>query len=226
MIKHIPNFITSLNLFSGCVGVYFAFQGSYPAAFLCIMLSAVFDFLDGFAARLLKAYSEIGKQLDSLADMVSFGFLPGALVFSVLLQSEVHFFIAFIGFLIPIFSAFRLAKFNVDERQTTSFLGLPTPANAIFWGGLIFSFTDVLIQNLYFACALAVLFCLLLVSEIPMFSLKINGFSWKENKIQYIFLLGCVVLIALMQLNAFAPIIAWYIVFSIGLKLFAKKHKK
>jgi CDP-diacylglycerol--serine O-phosphatidyltransferase len=221
---YIPNLITSLNLFTGCVGVYFAFQGNYSAAFLCIMLAAIFDFLDGFAARLLKAYSELGKQLDSLADMISFGFLPGALVFSVLSQSEVHFFVAFVGFLIPIFSAFRLAKFNVDERQTTSFLGLPTPANAIFWGGLIFSFTDVLIQYPIILSVFVFIFCLLLVCELPMFSLKIKGFSWRENKTQYIFLLGCIISIALMQLNAFAPIIAWYIVFSIVLNFRKTSH--
>ena len=224
MTKHIPNLITALNLFAGCVGVYFAFQGEYSIAFLCIMLCAVFDFLDGFTARLLKAYSEIGKQLDSLADMISFGFLPGALVFSVLSAGGLHFFTAFIGFLIPVFSAFRLAKFNVDERQSTSFLGLPTPANAIFWGGLIFSFSDVLVQYPIILSIFVFIFCLLLVSELPMFSLKTKGFSWRENKTQYIFLLGCIALIALMRLNAFAPIIAWYIVFSIALSF--RKEKK
>ena len=222
-MKHIPNFITSFNIFSGCVGVYFAFQGNYSAAFLCIMLAAVFDFLDGFAARLLKAYSEIGKQLDSLADMISFGFLPGTLVFSVLSVSEAHFFVAFVGFLIPIFSALRLAKFNIDERQTTSFLGLPTPANAIFWGGLIYSYSAFLTESPLFICLFVLISCLLLVSELPMFSLKIKGISWKENKIQYIFMIGSIALIWVMQLNAFAPIIVWYIVFSIVLN-FKKKE--
>ena len=223
-MRHIPNFITSLNLFTGCVGIYFAFEGNFLAALLCIMIAAVLDFLDGFAAHLLKAYSEMGKQLDSLADVVSFGVLPGALVFSVLSTSELHGYFAFVGFLIPVFSALRLAKFNVDERQTSSFLGLPTPAHAIFWGGMIFSFADVLTQNPLFLCALVVVFCLLLVSEIPMFSLKIKGFSWRENKTQYIFLAGCVVLFAVMQLNAFAPIIAWYIVLSILGNLFGRKN--
>jgi len=220
----IPNFITALNLFTGCVGIYFAFEGNFFAAFACIMLASVFDFLDGLAARLLKAYSEIGKQLDSLADAVSFGVLPGALVFAVLAQSEISFYFAFVGFLIPVFSALRLAKFNVDERQTSSFFGLPTPANAIFWGGFVYSFAEVLRQHPLFLGALVVVFCLLLVSEIPMFSLKIKGFSWRENKTQYIFLAGCVVLLAVMQLDAFAPIIAWYIVLSILGNLFGKKN--
>ena len=227
-MKHIPNFITALNLFTGCVGIYFAFEGNFFATFLCIVLASVFDFLDGLAARLLKAYSEMGKQLDSLADAVSFGVLPGALVFTVLSQNspfegDLGGSLAFVGFLIPVFSALRLAKFNVDERQTSSFFGLPTPANAIFWGGFVYSFAEVLRENPLFLGALVVVFCLLLVSEIPMFSLKIKGFSWHENKTQYIFLAGCVVLLAVMQLNAFAPIIAWYIVLSILGNLFGKK---
>jgi len=213
--KHIPNFITSLNLFTGCIGTYLAFQGNYECAFCCILLSSVFDFLDGFAARLLKAYSAIGKELDSLADVISFGLLPGAMVFSLLQQSELHYTIPFVGFLIPVFSALRLAKFNIDERQSTSFLGLPTPANAIFWGGAIYSYSVFFMFQPWILCALVLLFSALLVTEIPMFSLKVKGFSWKANKTQYIFLLGCIVLLATLREDAFAPIIAWYIFFSI-----------
>jgi len=197
------------------VGIYLAFQGNYGWAFFCILLAALFDFFDGFAARLLKAYSAIGKELDSLADVISFGLLPGVMVFSLLQQSELHCIIPFIGFLIPIFSAFRLAKFNIDERQTTSFLGLPTPANAIFWGGAIYSYSEFFIFQPWILCALALLFCTLLITEIPMFSLKVKGVSWKVNKTQYIFLLGCIILLATLRDNAFAPIIAWYIFFSI-----------
>ncbi|NDV45911.1 CDP-diacylglycerol--serine O-phosphatidyltransferase [Paludibacter sp. 221] len=214
-MKHIPNFITSLNLFVGCIAVYLGFQGNYGWAFFFILLAAVFDFLDGFAARLLKAYSAIGKELDSLADVVSFGLAPGAMAFSVLQQTELHYILPFAAFLIPVFSALRLAKFNVDERQTTSFLGLPVPANAIFWGGAIYTFYDFFVFQPWVLCALILLFCALLVSEIPMFSLKMSGFSWKKYKTQYIFILGCVALLVSLWDNAFAPIIAWYIFYSV-----------
>lgn len=216
MKKHIPNFITSLNLFSGCIAAYLGFQGLHGWAFFFILLSSVFDFLDGFAARLLKAYSNIGKELDSLADVISFGFAPGAMVFSVLQQSELHTLLPFFGFIIPVFSALRLAKFNVDDRQSTSFLGLPVPANAIFWGGALYSYTEFFAFQPWILCALALLFCILLISEIPMFSLKVKGLAWRDNKIQYIFLLGCAVLLATLWDDAFAPIIAWYIAFSIA----------
>ena len=123
MKKHIPNFITCLNLFSGCVAVYLAFNGHHEGAFIAIMLSAVFDFFDGFASRLLKAYSPMGKELDSLADMISFGLAPGAIVFSLLSTTGVGEYLPFVAFLIPIFSGLRLAKFNIDDRQTSSFIG-------------------------------------------------------------------------------------------------------
>ena len=223
-MKHIPNFITSLNLFSGSIAVYLSFQGLYSWAFFFILLAAVFDFLDGFAARLLKAYSEIGKQLDSLADVISFGLAPGALIFSVLQQTELHLLFPLVGFIIPVFSALRLAKFNTDDRQTSSFLGLPVPANAIFWGGAIYSFTDFFTLQPYVLCALVLLFSTLLVTEIPMFSLKMKNFSWKENKTQYIFLLGCIILLVFLQENAFAPIITWYIFFSISISIFCPKR--
>lgn len=221
--KKIPNTITCLNLIAGSIATYYGFMGSYGWAFFFILVAAVFDFFDGFAARLLKAYSEMGKQLDSLADVISFGLAPGAIVFSVLLKSDLPHYLAFIAFLIPAFSALRLAKFNIDERQTSSFLGLPTPANAIFWGGIIYSYSDFFIFQPWILCALVLLFCALLVTEIPMFSLKSKGFSWKENKTQYIFLFGSLVLLLTMWDNAFAPIIGWYIFFSIMINLIPKK---
>jgi CDP-diacylglycerol--serine O-phosphatidyltransferase len=223
MKKHIPNFITCLNLFSGCVGIYFAFTGEYQWAFLCILLSSVFDFLDGFAARMLKAYSPMGKELDSLADAISFGLLPGAMVFYVLSQAEIHTLVPFTGFLIPVFSALRLAKFNIDERQTSSFIGLPVPANAIFWGGLIYSHSLFLVSQPWITIGLTVVFSLLLVSELPMFSLKMKNLSWKDNKVQYCFLAVCALLLILFRPDAFAPIITAYILFSIAIKLFGKK---
>ena len=226
MKKHIPNSITCLNLFSGCIAVWLGFQGNYTGAMLAILISGVFDFLDGFAARALKAYSPLGKELDSLADVVSFGVAPGAVVFSLLSASGINEYVCFAAFLIPIFSALRLAIFNLDERQTSSFIGLPTPANAIFWSGLAFAFPKLLIANPWLLVALVVLFSLLLVANLPMFSLKVKGFSWRENSIQYIFLIGCIVLLIAFRLNAFAFIIAWYITFSIGLFLFKSKKPK
>ena len=223
MKKHIPNFITSLNLFSGCIAVLLAFQGNYQGAFIAILLSAVFDFFDGFAARLLKAYSPMGKELDSLADVVSFGVAPGVIVFSLLSKAEMHVFLPYLGFIIPVFSALRLAKFNIDERQTSSFIGLPTPANAIFWAGLIFSYSDNLVSNVWVLIALTLVFSYLLVAEIPMFALKFKNYNWKNNQIQYLFLLVTIILLAVFQLNAFAPIIGWYILLSVILSIITKK---
>ncbi len=212
--KHIPNFITCLNLFSGCVAVYFAFKGNYQTAFIAILIAGIFDFADGFAARMLKAYSPMGKELDSLADVISFGMAPGAIVFSLLSGATMYEWLPFLGFLIPVFSGLRLAKFNIDERQTSSFIGLPVPANAIFWAGIVYSFPVFLLGNLWMLLILIVLFCYFLISEIPMFSLKFKNIAWKNNQMQYIFLIGCIVLLIALQLNAFAPIISWYILLS------------
>jgi CDP-diacylglycerol---serine O-phosphatidyltransferase len=220
--KHIPNFITCLNLFSGCVAVFLAFKGNYQGAFIAILFAAVFDFLDGFAARMLKAYSPMGKELDSLADVISFGMAPGAIVFSLLAEANSNEWLPFLAFLIPVCSGLRLAKFNIDERQTSSFIGMPTPANAIFWGGLVFSYSGLLVQNYWVLIILTVLFSYLLVAEIPMFALKMKNLAWKNNQIQYIFLLVTIILLAVFQLNAFAPIIGWYILLSILTAIFRK----
>jgi CDP-diacylglycerol--serine O-phosphatidyltransferase len=211
----IPNFITSLNLFSGCIAVYLAFNGNYQGTFIAILVAAIFDFLDGFAARMLKAYSPMGKELDSLADVISFGMAPGAIVFSLLTKLNINEFLPFLAFLIPVFSGLRLAKFNIDERQTTSFIGMPTPANAIFWGGLAFSYSTFLIENGWILIVLTILFSYLLVAEIPMFALKVKNLAWKYNQTQYLFLIGCIVILVFFQLNAFAPIIGWYILLSV-----------
>lgn len=214
MKKHIPNFVTCLNLFTGCVAVWLAFNGNYEGAFIAILLSAIFDFLDGFAARLLKAYSALGKELDSLADMVSFGLAPGAIVFSMFSDMNISNWLPFAGFIITVFSALRLGKFNIDDRQTSSFIGLPTPASAILWAGLAFSYSDWLIMNVWVLIASTGIISYLLVSEIPMFALKLKSLAWKENQIQYIFLFGSILILAALQFNAFAPIIGWYITLS------------
>jgi len=213
--KHIPNFITSLNLYAGCLAIYYGFRGDYELVLLFVLLAAVFDFADGLAARLLHAYSPMGKELDSLADVVSFGVAPGILVLSMLTQSNLPYWVAFSGFIIPVFSALRLAKFNIDERQTSSFIGLPTPANALFWVGMGYSFSEVLIANPWYILAFTFIFSGLLVSELPMFSLKFKSLKWKDNQVQYIFLMVSILLIALFQANALALIIGWYILFSI-----------
>ena len=222
MKKHIPNFITCLNLFSGCVAAYLAFKGNYPGAFIAILLASVFDFMDGFAARMLKAYSAMGKELDSLADMVSFGLAPGAIVFSLLSETGINEWLPFLGFMIPVFSGLRLAKFNIDDRQTSSFIGLPVPANAIFWAGLVYSFSPFLLNTVWLLLIMVVVFSYLLISEIPMFSLKFKNITWKDNQNQFIFLIGCVLILAIFQLNAFSIIIGWYIASSIGINLIKK----
>ena len=222
-LRHIPNFITCLNLFSGCVAVWLAFNDNYEGAFLAVMLSAIFDFFDGFAARLLKAYSPMGKELDSLADMISFGLAPGAIVFSLLNETGINESLPYLAFLIPVFSGLRLAKFNIDDRQTSSFIGLPTPANAIFLSSLAFAYPDFLITHLWFLVVITLFFSYLLIAEIPMFALKLKSLAWKENQIQYVFLFGSILILAALQFNAFAPIIAWYIFLSVIYALFVNR---
>lgn len=210
-ILHVPNFITTLNLFSGSIAVYFAFQGNFEVAFFAVILAALFDFMDGFAARLFKAYSPMGKELDSLADVISFGLAPGAIAFSLLEQSTLPDWVKFSGFIIPVFSALRLAKFNIDERQSESFLGMPTPANALFWIGISYSFSPFFIGNPAITLAAILILSGLLVSEIPMISLKFKGLSWTKNARKYIFLAGCMVLLVFLRLDAFGFIICWYL---------------
>ena len=223
--KHIPNTITCCNLLSGCVAAVYAFEGVYPLAFAFIIAGAVFDFFDGLSARALKVSSPIGKELDSLADVITFGFAPATMVFSWLrecadayLDMLVAFAMPFAAFLLVAFSALRLAKFNVDERQTSSFVGLPTPANALFWGALVIGSHDAIVEQPYgwvLVLGLVLLFSWLLVAEIPMFSLKFKNLSWKCNRIVYIFLLVSLVLLIVLGLNGLSAVIGWYIILSI-----------
>ena len=232
MRRHIPNTITCCNLLSGCIASVYAFEGVYKIAFVCIIMGAVFDFFDGLTARALKVSSPIGKELDSLADVVTFGFAPATMVFSWLRECmEVQFativncqlsiacsIIPFFAFLLVAFSALRLAKFNVDERQTSSFIGLPTPANALFWGALVLGSHDAVVASPYgwvLVLALVGLFSYLLVAEIPMFSLKFKSLSWKANRTAYIFLLVSLVLLIFLGLNGLSAVIGWYIILSI-----------
>ncbi len=217
-MRHFPNALTCLNLFSGCVGIFFAFHQHYEGVAWCVLLSGIFDFFDGFVARWLHVKSAIGKELDSLADVISFGLLPGVVIF-VLLQNnlpENYGYAAFLAFLIPVFSALRLAKFNIDLRQTTDFIGLNTPTNTFFiiclpfigrqYPGLVFhpAFLGVII----------LLMCWLLVSNIRLFSLKFNGFSWQANKYKFIFLILSVLSATFLKFAAAPVILVFYILFS------------
>ena len=224
-VRNLPNIITSMNLFAGSVGVWFAFNGNFVGAAVAVLLAALFDFLDGTVARLLKAYSDIGKELDSLADVISFGLVPGAVIFT-MLSGDADFpnQYAFLAFVITIFSAVRLAKFNVDERQTSSFIGLPTPANAIFWVGISISYTEWFTENHIALLVLTFIFSYLLVAEIPMFSLKFKSLKWKNNQLQYIFLISVLLVIILLQADAIAPIIVLYILVSIVNNLLIKRN--
>ena len=218
----IPNTVTCLNLFSGCIACVMAFEAKYELALLFIALSSIFDFFDGLLARMLNAHSIIGKDLDSLADDVSFGVAPSLIVFS--LFKEMYYpasmefiapYLPYLAFLISVFSALRLAKFNNDTRQTSSFVGLPVPANALFWGSLVAGAHPV------YLLILVCLFSGLLVSEIPMFSLKFKNLSWNDNKISFIFLIICIPLLIFLGISSFAAIIVWYILLS----LFTRKSK-
>ncbi|MDR1678189.1 MAG: CDP-diacylglycerol--serine O-phosphatidyltransferase [Prevotellaceae bacterium] len=240
----IPNFITCLNLAAGCVACVYGFLGDFQTAAICIILAAIFDFFDGFAARLLKAYSLMGKELDSLADMVSFGLAPAIMLFYLLGQCNMN--MAFVAFLLTVFSALRLAKFNIDERQTSSFIGLPVPANAIFWAFLICNIQTSLVlddkelyisyqigemtfsslQFLLLISALVGIFCYLMISEIPMFSLKFKHSKRKGNELRYVFLAVSLVLLVWFQTKAFPLIILLFIVMSICNNLFFNKKEK
>ena len=217
--KHIPNTITCLNLISGCIATYYAFESDFGMALLFIVIGAVFDFFDGMVARLLHVSSPIGKELDSLADDMTFGFAPSAIVFSFLCSFHIHFpLIPFVAFVMAAFSALRLAKFNLDERQAMGFIGLPTPANALFWGSLIVGGGDW-ISSLPYAVwmilAMVLFSSYLLVAEIPMFALKFKTWGWKGNEIKYVFLATCIPLLIVMGVSGLAAIIAWYVVLSV-----------
>ena len=194
LAKHIPNGITSLNLFCGSLAIVYAFEDKFETALLFIILSAIFDFFDGLAARALRSYSDMGKELDSLADIVSFGLAPALMGVNYLHGfSNISHIATLWPILIAVFSGLRLAKFNLDTRQTESFLGLPVPANALFFASFI-TFVNqhpetfnVYLSNQYSIQILSVVLSLLLVSEIPMFSMKIKKLGWKENRIRYIF---------------------------------------
>jgi CDP-diacylglycerol--serine O-phosphatidyltransferase len=222
--KHLPNAITCANLFSGCVGIVFAVQGDLVTAAYALFLAAIFDFFDGFAARVLKSFSGIGKDLDSLADVVSFGVLPSAILYQLFLQApqipNVSQFLNFSAFLIAVFSMLRLAKFNSDTRQAEIFIGLPTPANAI----LIASFPLIIDQyeglrkyilNPYGLSVFVIVMCALLVAEVPLMSLKFKNKDFQKNIYRYLLLLFSAILILFFKFAAVPVVIFIYIALSI-----------
>ncbi|MTI41736.1 CDP-diacylglycerol--serine O-phosphatidyltransferase [Fulvivirga lutimaris] len=217
--KHIPNLLTSSNLVCGCLGIIYCFQGDLKFAVYLIWIAMLFDFLDGFAARLLKVSSPIGKELDSLADMVTFGVLPAILILQLIEQHETG-PIKYIALLIAVFSALRLAKFNVDDKQQSVFIGLPTPANALFLSSLIFVFERFPAFNqLYFLVGVAVIFSLLLVAPLELFALKFKNYAWKGNEVRFAFLLLSLTSIVFLQFLALPLIILGYILLSFVIKV-------
>jgi CDP-diacylglycerol---serine O-phosphatidyltransferase len=264
--KNIPNLFTCANLFCGCLGIVFAFQGNLVWTAYMVGIAAVMDFLDGFVARLLNVHSEIGKQLDSLADMVTFGVVPGMVMYHLLKLAVVKHidmevfspegnshmnvdelmqggaYIPFVGFLITVFSAVRLAKFNIDTRQTDSFIGVPTPANSILIcslplilsasgheGWTIYppgqattlgaQFDHHMITNTllnpWFLMGLTLVMSCLLIAELPLFALKFKNFKWADNKIRYIFLALCLAVLIIFKYVGIPFIIVLYVVMSV-----------
>ncbi|WP_090606973.1 CDP-diacylglycerol--serine O-phosphatidyltransferase [Parapedobacter koreensis] len=217
MKKHLPNFITCLNLFSGCVGVSYALDGQPEVAAYCVILSGIFDFFDGLVARALHVKSPMGKELDSLADVVSFGLIPGSVLYHMLhvaLPASGYF--PYLGFIVTIFSALRLAKFNIDERQSTDFVGLNTPMNAFYVISLPFigtSYSDIVYHPVFLISSIVVT-NLLLVSNIRLFSLKLDSLSWQKNRWKFIFIILSAVLVGLLNFAAVPAVLVLYFLFS------------
>lgn len=235
IFRHVPNFITCLNLVCGFIGIIYSFEDTLISSYL-IFLACFFDFIDGFAARLLKASSPIGKELDSLADMVSFGVLPGliayhlinlALIKSAFAGKPGSEYIAMVAVLIPVFSALRLAKFNIDTRQSYGFIGLPTPANALFFASLPFivqANSWGIFSNNYFLVALVILMSGLLVAEIPLLALKFQSYSFSKNADKYLFLILSAALIIFLGVKSIPFIIIIYILISLFVKKKTVQH--
>lgn len=220
MKKHIPNAITCCNLMSGSIATIYAAHAYFDTALLFIVIGAVFDFFDGMVARLLHVSSPIGKELDSLADVVTFGVAPSVMLCAWMSLSRMIPVLCMVPLLMAAFSALRLAKFNLDERQTMGFIGLPTPANALFWASLLAAFGHMPIGRTFpqivpIAMVLMLLSCYLLVSEIPMFALKFKTWGWQGNQVKYIFVLTSAALIIALGIPGIAATIAWYVVLSV-----------
>ena len=230
--SHIPNTITLLNLFSGCIAVTFAFNREFELAFLFVCLGIFLDFFDGFFARLFKVSSPLGLQLDSLADMVTSGLVPGLVMYELMMAGSGWSspMIPYLGFIITLGSCYRLANFNIDTRQTDSFIGLPTPANALFILSLPLvkmhstSFIlDEILTDHGILLGISIFSAYILNAEIPLFSLKIKNFNFKDNAIQIVFLTVALLLLVTLQYLAIPLIIIFYVLLSVINNKFLKK---
>lgn len=228
-----PNLVTIFNLICGACGLYFAFNSKINIAFAFMAAGALFDFADGFVARLLKVSGELGKQLDSLADVVTFGLLPGAMVYNFQhnciingtgvesILSPYHVLLLTSPLIIPVLSALRLAKFNIDIRQNNEFLGLPTPANALFFASITYTITyintptSLIIANSNFILALTLIFPLLMITELPLMSLKFKNFNFNNNISRYILIALSAIIIFLLKIPGISIIIIIYIAISL-----------
>lgn len=216
--KHIPNAITCANLFAGCVGIEYAFKGDLKTAAYLVVLAAVFDFLDGTFARILNVKSAIGKELDSLADVISFGLLPSVVMYQLLASSTAENvpYLKYLGFFIAVFSAVRLAKFNVDTQQTEDFIGLNVPTNALLIVSLPFvkHFHPETLAQPWLLIGITVISCFLLNSKLKLFSLKLNQKGWKPNRFKIIFVILTGVLVAMLNFVAVPIVLLLYIILS------------
>lgn len=220
MLKHVPNAMTCGNLLCGCIGILFATQGDLVTASWLIVLAGVLDFGDGFVARAVGASGPFGKELDSLADVVTFGVLPSFILFSLISRTDSTTYWPYLAFAIAICGALRLARFNIDTRQTDQFLGVPIPANAL----VVASFPLILaaqpqfrtiVLNPYTLYGYVVVMSLLMVSELPLMAFKFKAYGWRGNEVKYVFLIASVLLLLLLQYAAIPLVIALYILLSL-----------
>lgn len=233
----LPNTLTCCNLVSGCIATSLALNGMAKEALWWIIIGSLFDFFDGFSARALGILSPIGKELDSLADDITFGFAPSAILYTELCVMEypsfleaTRSFLPYVAFIMAAFSALRLAKFNIDERQTTSFIGMPTPANALFWASLIVSYTGFIESSSWMLpviIALMLFCCWLMIAELPMFALKFKHRGWEGNEVKYSFLIFSILAITILGfVRSFSLIIPCYVLLSIVLYIRNGKKAK
>ena len=232
--KHIPNIITLLNLFCGCIALVFAMELNFEMAFLFVSLGIFLDFFDGFFARLFKVSSPLGLQLDSLADMVTSGVVPGYVMYCLVLKCQDPasplLILPYLGFIITMGSCYRLANFNIDTRQTDSFIGLPTPANALFILSLplVLKYSDSLVvfeilSNQWILLAITLFSAYILNAEIPLFSLKIKDFTFKKNALQIVFLSLSLLLLVFFKYLGIPLVIIAYVLLSVINNKFLKK---
>ncbi len=217
LTRHLPNALTCLNLLCGCLGIASVLEGPAGQAVWYVLAACVFDFLDGFTARALNVSSSIGKELDSLADMVTFGILPSLVMYRMIDTLSSSVYLPYAGFSLAVFSALRLARFNVDENQRESFIGLPTPANALFITSLVYlqSPWDAAISQDFFLVAISAIFSFLMVSPIELFALKFKGLAWDQNRLKFTFVALSGLLLAVWQLAAMPFVILTYVGFSL-----------